>query len=156
MKKMKKIILPFLVFFSTMILSSCAKEGCTDSMANNYSSKAKNDDGSCSYDRDAVIGSYLANGTVNCDVSGSDSFSNATVSITASSTAKNKVVMNLDGMLLTLTVSGTSLTIDNQSISGFTYSGTGQLNGNILTLTMTEYDVQNDETCIYNVTGNKQ
>lgn len=153
---MKKIILFLSVAVVLSSVTSCSKEGCTDSMANNYSSKAKKDDGSCTFDRDAVIGSYLVNGTVNCDLSGSDSFSNEIITITASSTAKNKVVLNLDGMILTLTVNGTSLTIDNQSISGFNYSGSGQLNGNTITLNISEYDAQNDETCIYNVTGNKQ
>ncbi len=153
---MKKIILFLSVAVVLSSVTSCSKEGCTDSMANNYSSKAKKDDGSCTFDRDAVIGSYLVNGTVNCDLSGSNSFSNEIITITASSTAKNKVVLNLDGMILTLTVNGTSLTIDNQSISGFNYSGSGQLNGNTITLNISEYYVQDDETCIYNVTGNKQ
>lgn len=31
-------------------LASCKKSGCTDPTANNYSSKAKKDDGSCTYD----------------------------------------------------------------------------------------------------------
>lgn len=33
-----------------IVLSACKKEGCTDSTATNYNSKAKKDDGSCLYD----------------------------------------------------------------------------------------------------------
>lgn len=153
---MKKIILFLGISVALTSLSSCEKKGCTDSMANNYSSKAKKDDGSCKFDRDALIGTFVMNGSVNCDESGNSNISNATISITASSSAKNKVVMNIDGSLVTLTVNGSSITVDNQSASGFTYSGSGQINGNNLTLNLVEYDVQMDETCIYSISGAKQ
>lgn len=49
---MKKIFLPIsvavLVGFTT--LTGCKKEGCTDGIAKNFDSKAKKDDGSCSYE----------------------------------------------------------------------------------------------------------
>ena len=35
--------------------SSCSKPGCTDSVAKNYSAKAKKDDGSCVYSEKLVI-----------------------------------------------------------------------------------------------------
>lgn len=35
--------------FATLGLVSCKKEGCTDNTATNYNSKAKKDDGSCTY-----------------------------------------------------------------------------------------------------------
>ncbi len=34
---------------ASLTLTSCKKKGCTDSTANNYSSEAKKDDGSCTY-----------------------------------------------------------------------------------------------------------
>ncbi|MFA7274590.1 MAG: MbnP family protein [Crocinitomicaceae bacterium] len=46
---MKKILFLALAA-STLLLNSCKKEGCTDSSANNYSEKAKKDDGTCTYD----------------------------------------------------------------------------------------------------------
>lgn len=36
--------------FAVAGLTSCKKEGCTDKTANNYNSKAKKDDGTCTYD----------------------------------------------------------------------------------------------------------
>jgi hypothetical protein len=78
------------------------------------------------------------------------------MSITASSTAKNKVLLNIEGDIFTCTISGTSITIENKSEGGFNYSGSGQVNGTILTLNMTVYDVAADETCILNLTGIKQ
>ena len=40
---------------SAFVLTSCKKEGCTDSKATNYSSEAKKDDGSCVYETVTVI-----------------------------------------------------------------------------------------------------
>lgn len=48
--KTKLNFLPYLIIFSTLILSaSCKKEGCTDKNATNYSADADKDDGSCNY-----------------------------------------------------------------------------------------------------------
>lgn len=46
--------------------TSCKKEGCTDSTANNYDEKAKDDDGSCTYDY--VTGEITTNTTWSGDV----------------------------------------------------------------------------------------
>lgn len=40
---------------SITFFSSCAKEGCTDSAATNFSAEAKNDDGTCSFESSAVF-----------------------------------------------------------------------------------------------------
>jgi len=153
---MKKIIPLLLISVALFSMSSCEKKGCTDPMAYGYLSKAKKDKGSCKSDIGPVIGTFVVIGSVTCDESENYNFSNVTISIAPSSSAINKVVMNKDGLPITLTVNGSSLTIDNQSASVFIYSGSGRINGNNLTLKLFEYDVQMDETCIYTYSGVKQ
>lgn len=52
---MKKMILLFSVGMLFTTLSSCKKAGCTDVKADNYSSKAKTNDGSCAYSEKLII-----------------------------------------------------------------------------------------------------
>jgi len=52
---MKKMILLFSVGMLFSSLSSCKKAGCTDIKADNYSSKAKTNDGSCAYSEKLII-----------------------------------------------------------------------------------------------------
>jgi hypothetical protein len=52
---MKKMILLFSVGMLFTALSSCKKAGCTDIKADNYSSKAKTNDGSCAYSEKLII-----------------------------------------------------------------------------------------------------
>jgi hypothetical protein len=154
---MKKIILFFSIALALTTATSCKKEkeGCMDNLANNYSSEASKDNGTCKFDRDAIIGNYITSGTENCDGE-SYPYSDLPILITASSVAKNKVLLNLEGTNFPCTISGTSLTIENKSEGGFNYSGSGQVNGTVLTLNMTVYEVAEDITCILNLTGTKQ
>ena len=154
---MKKIILFFSIALALTTATSCKKEkeGCMDNLANNYSSEASKDNGTCKFDRDVMIGNYITNGTQNCD-GVSEAYLDIPISITVSSVAKNKVLLNLEGTNFPCTISGSSITIENKSESGVNYSGSGQVNGNVLTLNMTEYDVTTAETCITNLTGTKQ
>lgn len=56
----------FLVLFPfTLILSSCNREGCTDSYAANYKEKAETDDGSCRYDSDPFQGRWQMTDSLN-------------------------------------------------------------------------------------------
>jgi hypothetical protein len=52
---MKKMILLFSVGMLFTALSSCKKAGCTDLKADNYSSKAKTNDGSCTYSEKLIF-----------------------------------------------------------------------------------------------------
>ena len=52
---MKIMILLFSVGMLFTTLSSCKKAGCTDIKADNYSSKAKTNDGSCAYSEKLII-----------------------------------------------------------------------------------------------------
>ena len=54
MKKLKFLFIG-LVSASALLLSSCAKSGCTDGNADNFCSKCKKDDGSCTYSGSVVL-----------------------------------------------------------------------------------------------------
>jgi hypothetical protein len=45
----KRLFIMAMAILAVATLDSCAKKGCTDSSAENYYSKAKKDDGSCTY-----------------------------------------------------------------------------------------------------------
>jgi hypothetical protein len=50
MKRSSLILLTVTVSIATVFTASCAKRGCTDPEAINYSEEAEKDDGSCSYE----------------------------------------------------------------------------------------------------------
>jgi hypothetical protein len=53
---MKKLLLPALTVM--LALASCKKEGCTDSTATNFDSKANKDNGSCTYAQPVVADGF--------------------------------------------------------------------------------------------------
>jgi len=57
------ISIKFLAICVILGLSACKKEGCTDALANNYDSKSKTDDGSCTYDVTINVEEPLAHST---------------------------------------------------------------------------------------------
>lgn len=122
------MILGLALVFGTV--TSCNRKGCTESVAENYSSKAKKDDGSCTFARTKFIGSYSTNESCS---SGNDSY---TLVLSESSTDKTKIVIyNLWDLSqsVTGTVSGSTVTF-NQTNQGINYSGTGTLSGSTLTI----------------------
>lgn len=48
-------------------ISSCKKEGCTDEAATNFDDKAKENDGSCTYEQESVTGQLSSNTTWTAD-----------------------------------------------------------------------------------------
>lgn len=52
---MKKIFLPIFVFGSSLFFASCTKQGCMDSTAKNYNSKANSSDNSCIYEEELIL-----------------------------------------------------------------------------------------------------
>lgn len=56
MKKNKFRFLLMVMCVSALAFTSCKKEGCTDPLAQNYSSEAEKDDGSCSYENEQDVG----------------------------------------------------------------------------------------------------
>lgn len=128
-----------MLFFSATTFTSCGKQGCTDPEANNYDVDADDDDGSCTFDRTAFIGTY--------NVSESCSSGNYTYSMTISESSQNKVTITLTNLgnfqsnVLSGTVSGTTLTIPSQTLTiqgnAVAFNGQGTLSGNTLTVIYT-------------------
>jgi hypothetical protein len=165
---MKKAILAFgkisrlagaavMIAFLSFSVTSCSTEGCTDSTATNYDEKADEDDGSCTYEREAILGSYSVSGTIACGETGNTTVTGAILAITESTTATNKVVITLASELaLTATLAGTTFTFDNQTVDGYVYSGNGTVSGNAINVTINEYDGSIPETCVYTLNGSRQ
>ncbi len=135
--------------------SGCAKKGCTDDTADNYDADATEDDGTCIPARDKFLGTYSLSGTVACPVSGNGTINPTATTVSTNSGGALKITINLGSLPLAATVNGSTLTIDNQTTGGFTYTGTGTINGNLLTLTINEEDPSVPETCVYSLSGTK-
>ncbi|MFA7272579.1 MAG: hypothetical protein WC044_01850 [Crocinitomicaceae bacterium] len=133
----KQVIYSSLMFLSLVFLfgtaTSCNRKGCTDSAAENYSSKSKKDDGSCTYARTKFLGTYATN--ENCS-SGTDSYS---ISVTESSTGKALIVIsNFYNISVTVTATVTGSTFSfNETKSGINFSGSGSISGSALTINFT-------------------
>jgi hypothetical protein len=109
-------------------------------------------------DRKKFLGTFsVTTGTIACGVTGNGTIAAGTsVTITENSGGDEKVNISIGGQLsVVATASGNTLTLDNQTVSGFTYTGTGTLNSNTLSLSINEYDASVPENCVYSLTANK-
>ncbi|HZF99807.1 MAG TPA: hypothetical protein VEY71_02345, partial [Chitinophagales bacterium] len=70
--------------------------------------------------------------------------------------ANTKIAINVLGVNLTATVSGSSFTIDQSTQDNFTYTGNGSISGSNLTININEQDPSVPETCVYALNGPKQ
>lgn len=121
----KKIIWIVVILFGTSsVFVACKKKGCTDPSAKNYCEECKKDDGSCQY---ASAQDYAGtwNVTGNCN--------NYTMTITASGSTLTMSNFHGGGWTVTATVSDNSMTIPTQTTSipsgPYTFSGSGTISG---------------------------
>jgi hypothetical protein len=166
MKKFKLLSLATALTLGLASLNSCTEDKCKDVTCDNGGACV---DGTCEcadgYEgttcqtetRTAFVGNYsVASGTVTCPVSGDGSISQGTpVSISTSSSGILKVSIVFAGKSLTGTVNGSNLTVDQLTLNNLTYSGTGSIIGNTLTMALNEQDPALDETCVYSFTATK-
>ncbi|MBK6818670.1 MAG: calcium-binding EGF-like domain-containing protein [Bacteroidetes bacterium] len=166
MKNLKSILMAsFLTvgIFSTALFTSCNQDKCKDTVCNNGGT-CNETDGSCNcpvgYEgsncdtesRTKLIGSFLLNGS---DSDGG-TYTGLVTTTSVSGASKTKFILNIQGaFILTCTMSSaSSFTIDNATIAGFTYTGSGTFVGSTLTISITETD--GIDTVIYSFNGNKQ
>jgi len=155
-KTLRLVGLVILAGAFTITQTGCSTEGCTEATATNFDDKADDDDGSCIFERDAIIGSYSVSGTVVCGVTANSTVSGVPFVIASSTVANNKVVVTFLGVSLTGTVSASSFAIDSQTTGIFTYTGSGSVIGNSINVTFNEVDSAIPETCIYTLNGSRQ
>jgi len=124
---MKKIaVLAMLI----ILISACKKKGCTDALAENYSTEAKKDDGTCTYAQTKFIGTFNTNQT--CYYGGDTTFS---MSVTEGPSKAEIVINNFGNFDVSVkaTVAGGNISF-KEDIAGITYEGTGYIVGNTLTI----------------------
>jgi hypothetical protein len=97
-------------------------------------------DGPTTSDRDKFIGNYASEST------GPGGTRNFTLEVTGSASAPDQIKMvNFDGgngTTIFASVSGSSLSIPSQMVSGETYQGTGSISGKTLTINFSVDDGQ--------------
>ena len=155
-KSIKFLALTLMLGLVALTYTGCNKDGCTDATATNFDDKADTDDGTCTFERDALIGTYSVSGNINCSQTGTTAVSGSTFVIANSTVSTNKIIITFLGVSLTCTVSGSAFTVDNQTLSGFAYTGNGNVAGNALNVTINEEDAGFPETCIFTLNGSRQ
>lgn len=138
--KLRNRIAPLmlLAFFGLFLTQTgCKSEGCTDPTSDNYDPDAKSDDGTCVPANEKFIGTWQV---VSVCPGNNSNFESA---IVAGANSTSITIQNFaqTGSSVTATVSQSSLTIPNQNITigslSFPLTGSGSINGNILTLSYT-------------------
>lgn len=165
MKNLKSILLSSaltLGIFGTTTFISCNPDACSDVVCNNGGTCT---DGTCTCavgfegtncdteSRTKLLGSFLMSGT---DSDGG-TYSNVAVNTSTSSASQTKFIFAVPtiglNLVCTMTASN-AFVVDNQTLSGLTYSGSGTYNGTTLAIALNEND--GTGTTVYTWTGNKQ
>lgn len=168
-KNMKKSLLAFFaagIAAVTFSISSCTVDPCKD-----VSCGANGEcvEGDCVCDagyegttcatewRAKFIGTASLSGTVACPVSGNGTFPATAFTMSNSSQGVTMFTINGAGLVfVATTTSSTSFTIASTTINNLTYTGSGQISGTNVSITLNEQDPSLNETCIYTLTGSIQ
>jgi hypothetical protein len=122
----------------------CQKErGCTDVYADNYEPEAKQDDDTCIHKRLKFVGDFDCNGTLEIGqdtlVPREEFLVNITDSTVQSQEGLIITIQNFDRTEYPIRATVTStydFSIATQDVTGFFYSGTGEISGRVLTINM--------------------
>ncbi len=130
-------------------------EGCMDATSDNYDATATVDDGSCIPARDKFIAAYSCQ-----EVCGPDNYTYNMTIVSSNSGALKVIIQNLGDFSTQVdalaTVNGSNITIDAASYNNVSFTGSGSLNGNVLTLTYTATDNASGQSITCTITGTKQ
>lgn len=136
----------------------CQKNrGCTDPYSDNYDPEAEQDDDTCIHKRWKFIGDFVCNGTMEIGPDTLVPHEDVLINIT-DSTAEGQ-----EGLIITIVgfdrseypvkaivTSKYNFTIPSQDVTGFYYSGSGEISGRVLTMNMMRIEevLQPDESFI--------
>jgi hypothetical protein len=161
---MMVVALPLFIF------TSCEKDPCKDVTCENSGTPTEDGDAckcvcasgysgnKCENEKRAsYTGTYLLSGT---DSDG-DTYTNLNTVVANSAQGVLKMNVTLGGSI-TFTISlssdnsANSFTVDQSVSGGFTYTGTGSFNGNVMSLTLNEEPTGGGSTLVYTLSGAKQ
>ncbi|MCB0736033.1 MAG: hypothetical protein KDC92_00875 [Bacteroidetes bacterium] len=138
-----------------LTFSSCKKEGCTNPNAQNYNADATEDDGTCTFARDAFIGNYSVSQT--CVFENDTTFQ---IKVEAGPNDNEIVISNFFGWNANIraTVKDNEITFKEEQLETI-FEGTGYLSGQNLILNFKAcesvyYPCSEPESCTSNCIRN--
>lgn len=150
----------FYIFFSlclaAIVVGCQPRRGCTDAYSDNFDPEAKQDDDTCIPTRLKFVGEYDCHGTIE---TGQDTlvpydqvYVNIVDSTAVGPTGLIMGVSNFDAQLYALSAvtSGTySMAINRQTLGAYSYWGTGEISGRVLTVKMTRIELIDETLNLY-------
>lgn len=127
--------------------SSCGTKGCMEVKDDKYNAEATIEDADAC-DMEGTVNKFVGTFTVVEDCSGAADTYSATIA--KSQVADYAVVIsNFFGTTLTVNagVSSDKITIESQTVSGFTTNGSGTINGNVINMSYTVSGTTGSLTC---------
>lgn len=146
----------FSLLIASVVIGCQPKRGCTDSFSDNFDPEAKQDDDTCVPTRFKFVGEYDCHGTIETGQDTLVPYDQVFVNIVDSTaTTQNGLIMgvsNFDAQLYALSAVTTStykFAVNRQTLGAYSYWGTGEISGRVLTVQMTRLELIDEAANLY-------